>query len=492
VVTLVLIGSGALNYYSSKSDLDRRLVEQATALGTRLKLSVPGLLWNFDEKQIDKMLEAEMIERDITGILVKSKNKIVSGRIRDAKGERIPAKEDSVLDGVIQTLPLEFQDGGVSKSVGIVEFSVSTAGRDAALGSLILRNAVQAVVLNVLLILVLSLSLRAMLFRPLARISRALEQIASGEADLTRRLEVGARNEIGEVAHWFNTFVERLQNLVRNVIDSASGLTSAQQTMSDGIEQAARRADEQSQIISSMAAAMEEMTVGISHVSDQSSAVHDLSEKSGELARGGSVAVRELVNQMRGISDSAHRSAETIELLGRESEKINSVVSVIKDVADQTNLLALNAAIEASRAGEAGRGFAVVADEVRKLAERTSKSTAEITHIIGVVESVIREAVERMHVGVSAVASGLQRADETGRTIEMLNDSSGKVVASVNAIALAISEQSSASSEIARRVESSAQLAEESNFAMNTTADSARSVKGLVDAMQAAVSGFKV
>jgi methyl-accepting chemotaxis protein len=210
------------------------------------------------------------------------------------------------------------------------------------------------------------------------------------------------------------------------------------------------------------------------------------------LARGGNTAVIDLLTEIRRISDSVNRSSETIEDLGKESAKINSVVSVIKDIADQTNLLALNAAIEAARAGETGRGFAVVADEVRKLAERTTKSTAEISSIIAVVQNGVRQSVESMHHGVSAVTTGLERADEAGTTIEKLEESSAKVVASVNDITLAISEQTSASTEIARRVESIAQLADESSVAMNSTAESARTVKQLVGVMQGVVSGFRV
>lgn len=492
IVTLVLIGSGALNYFSAKSDLDLRLQEQAAALSIRLKLSVPAPLWNFDEKQIDKTLEAEMMEADILGILVRTKNGVTSGRVRTAEGKIQPAAKDAKLPEPFQSFPLEFIDSGTAKPVGNIEFSVSTERRDIALRKLLIKLAGQIVVLNILIVLTLSISLRTLVFSPLSRISNALQQIASGEADLAKRLDVGERNEIGELAHWFNTFVERLQKIVSRIVESTNGLAQAEKTMSLGIEQSAQRANEQSEIISSMAAAMEEMTVGISHVSDQSAEVHDVSEHSGDLARGGSAAVTELINEMRHIADSVNLSSETIEALGKESEKINSVVNVIKDIADQTNLLALNAAIEAARAGEQGRGFAVVADEVRKLAERTTKSTGEISDIIGVVQSGIHEAVNRMHSGVSAVTNGRSRADEAGNTIKKLDESSGKVIASVSDIAMAIAEQSSASAEVARRVESIALLAEESNVAMSQTAESARTVKTLVGTMQHAVSAFKV
>ncbi len=355
MVTLVLIGSGALNYYSAKVDLDQRLQEQGTALSTRLKFSVPALLWNFDEKQIDKTLEAEMIEADILGILIRTKDGVASGRLRTADGKIQPAAKDAKLTEPFQSVPLEFIDNGTAKPVGHIEFTVSTERRDAALRSLIIKLAAQIIVLNILLVLTLSISLRTLVFRPLSRISHALQQIASGEADLTKRLDVGERNEIGEVAHWFNTFVGRLQEIVSHVIESTNGLAQAEKTMSLGIEQSAQRANEQSEIITSMAAAMEEMTVGISHVSDQSAEVHTVSEQSGTLARGGSAAVNELIGEMRRIADSVNPSSETIEALGKESEKISSVVKVIKDIADQTNLLALNAAILAP----ASRGAAL-------------------------------------------------------------------------------------------------------------------------------------
>ena len=492
VVTLVLVGSGAINYFSAKSELDSRLKEQSAALSTRLKLSVPTLLWNFDEKQIDKTLEAEMMEQDVVGILVKNKDGVAAGRLRDAEGKIQPATKDSKLTGSTQTVSLEYLDGETVKPVGDLEFAISTARGDAALRSLIIKLVVQIVVLNAILMFTLSMSIQRMVFKPLGRISNALQEIASGEADLTKRLEVGERNELGEVAYWFNTFVGQLQKIVKHVVESTQGLAQAEEVMSRGILESVERANEQSEIVTSMAAAMEEMTVGISHVADQSSEVRSTSEQSGVLARSGSAAVTELIGEMRCISDSVNRSSETIEALGKESEKISTVANVIKDIADQTNLLALNAAIEAARAGEQGRGFAVVADEVRKLAERTTKSTVEISGIIGVVQTGINEAVSRMHSGVSAVSNGSTQADEAGRAIDELNVSSTRVIGSVNDISLAISEQSSASTEIAQRVEAIAQLAEESNVAMSRTAESARTVKTLVETMRNAVGGFKV
>ena len=134
----------------------------------------------------------------------------------------------------------------------------------------------------------------------------------------------------------------------------------------------------------------------------------------------------------------------------------------------------------------------MVADEVRKLAERTTKSTGEISNIIGVVQESIRQSVDQMHSGVAAVGSGLARADEAGSVIEQLKSSSDQVVDSINDISLAISEQTSASTELAKRVEAIAQLSDESSATMNETAGAARSVKHLVEDIRGVVGGFKV
>ena len=223
IVTLILLISGGINYFTAKADLDERLAEQAAALSARLKINVPELLWNFDEGQIDKVIEAEMVDVDITGILVSVKGKVVSGRVRDADGKITPAGDGVKLTGESQKLAMEYNDSGTMKPMGDAEFALSTARRDAALTGLLVKIVIQVIVLNAILMAVLATSLRGLVFRPLGRVTEALRQIASGEADLTRRLVVKSRDEIGEVAHWFNTFVEHLQGIVGKVVQISDG-----------------------------------------------------------------------------------------------------------------------------------------------------------------------------------------------------------------------------------------------------------------------------
>ena len=260
---------------------------------------------------------------------------------------------------------------------------------------------------------------------------------------------------------------------------NADGVASASQQLASTSEQLAISTAQQSEAASGMAAAVEEMTVSINHVSDSANEAKHVTGETGSLSEDGRRIIQDTVEEMQLIVATVTEASVTIHAVGENSQRISSIVQVIKDVADQTNLLALNAAIEAARAGEQGRGFAVVADEVRKLAERTAQATTEISGMIGAVQSSAQTAVVTMQHAVTRVDCGKTMAGPAGESMNGISDGAGRVVAAVNEISSALREQSMASNDIAANVEKIAQMSEENSAATREAADTARQLEAL-------------
>lgn len=322
------------------------------------------------------------------------------------------------------------------------------------------------------------------------RLAVGADAIAQG--DLTTRIKLACRDELERVADSFNKMAEAVNQTVRNVRTNADAVASAAERTATSSGQIAQSSRNQSEAASSMAAAVEQTTVGIDHISSNARDANEISERSGELSRQGGDLVQTVVAEMGEIAAAVSASANAVEELGRRSQEISSIVEVIKDIADQTNLLALNAAIEAARAGEQGRGFAVVADEVRKLAERTTKSTQQISVMIGSVQQETYAAVDAMKAGVSKVDRGVALTTSAGQTMAEVREGAAQVVAAVREISDALREQAAASSDIARNVETIAQMAEENSAAVGENHATAEQLQEFADALQREVSRFKV
>jgi methyl-accepting chemotaxis protein len=283
---------------------------------------------------------------------------------------------------------------------------------------------------------------------------------------------------------------QTLRTMIGEVISGAGQMSTAASSLSDRSAEVARRSNEQSESASSMAASVEEMSVSIDHVTANTNDARGLAESAREMSGRGAVVIHRATSEVHKIAELVKGSAVRIEELGRQSDKITSIVGTIKDIADQTNLLALNAAIEAARAGEQGRGFAVVADEVRKLAERTSQSTLEIAAMVGQIQTGTREAIVQMESGVQQANASVLLANEAGTAIEDIRSGAEQVRSVVDSISSAIREQSMATTEIAKAVEQIAQRAEVEAREIQQSARSAQDLQNLSARLHQSVQRF--
>jgi len=321
---------------------------------------------------------------------------------------------------------------------------------------------------------------------------QALITRAARDKDFTGSIRIRSQDEVGLTAEAFNDLLRALQQSLGDVRHEIVKVDEATTTLSQAASQAAQASAATSESSSSMAASLEELSVSITSVSDHTREALALANQAGEHSETGGSVIGSAVAAMADIAVEVRSVGVTISELGQHSDRISSVVQVIKDVADQTNLLALNAAIEAARAGEQGRGFAVVADEVRKLAERTSKATGEIGAMIGDIQSRSKSAVLAMDGAISRLENGSELANRAGQAIAAIRSANSEVQRVFADIDEAMHEQGAASYDIAQKVEQVAQASEQSSVSVGISASEAANIHDLTNSMRATVERFKI
>ncbi len=327
---------------------------------------------------------------------------------------------------------------------------------------------------------------------PVNTLTFAMNDIASGEGDLTQRLPVKGDNEIDRLAAAFNRFVEKIQTSIMKAGESTKSLAAAAEQLKQIARQSNNDTSTQRDEVQQVAAAVTEMSATVKEIAASSESAESNAKEADNEASSGQEVVKLTVDAISILAKEVESAAAVINKLEEDSEAIGSVLEVIRDIAEQTNLLALNAAIEAARAGEQGRGFAVVADEVRTLASRTQQSTQEIQSIIECLQQGTATAVKVMNESVDSAKDTVKKA--SGASISLTNIvKSVSSIFEVNAqIATASEQQSSAAKEIDRSVVHIAELSDKSATGSDKTLLACEELVQLGEELKAIVLQFKV
>ncbi|ATM00583.1 chemotaxis protein [Aeromonas sp. CA23] len=311
------------------------------------------------------------------------------------------------------------------------------------------------------------------------------------QGDFSRQIHVpsGAKESlIGLLA----TMQSTLKGIIAQVSHSTEELSGSADSIVQIAEQTAQFATSQQTSTQTMAAAIEELVVSISHLSDNATHADELSKVSANTLEEGSGVIKQTLDSIQSISDTVSNAASSLSELNSHTQQISDIIEVIRGIADQTNLLALNAAIEAARAGEQGRGFAVVADEVRNLASRSAASTQQITGMISKIQSGADASIRSMENTVNNVSRGVSLANQTGEAIASIKSHASNLTGLMGEISHTLREQSTAANEVVSTVGNITSLSEQSGDAARHVSQEAAKLKQLSRLLRQEMGHFKL
>ncbi|MFT5162265.1 MAG: methyl-accepting chemotaxis protein [Alteromonadaceae bacterium] len=294
----------------------------------------------------------------------------------------------------------------------------------------------------------LILAVSSRLTKPITLLSDAMQDIAQGDGDLTKSIDVRSTDEVGELAEHFNLFISKLRGLLQKTNDHSTVVTNTSEHLSQVSNQTNDAILQQKAEVDSVTVAVTEMAATILDISRNAAQANEAASEAEQQTSSGYSLSSQAMDEMNNLSISMDEAVETVAGLGEESKNIGSVIDVINGIAEQTNLLALNAAIEAARAGEQGRGFAVVADEVRSLASRTQESTKDISQMVAKLRSIAEAAETVMSKGKNQTTISVDKTKEVQSALSAINQSIATVQEQSSHIAVATEEQTTVAESI--------------------------------------------
>ncbi|MES9827160.1 MAG: methyl-accepting chemotaxis protein [Candidatus Thiodiazotropha sp.] len=416
-------------------------------------------------------------------------------RVRSIVGEFKKAAQEGARQASVakdlQLLAETFKEKSVKAAAAseVIEQDSATSVQKA-------EQSVQLLILiiavSVVFVFITSFNTYLVINRPISLMRERIKDIAEGEGDLTKRLNADAKNELGELSHWFNVFMDKLQTLIQNVKESSGKMTDAASQMLEMTEKSSAGVLHQKTKTEEIVHAMQNLSLTVESVAESAAAADKATDSAEKESLNGREDLRMTINSITTLAEEIDTAASIINGFQKDSEDIGGVLDVIKGIAEQTNLLALNAAIEAARAGEQGRGFAVVADEVRTLATRTQESTQEIQEIIIRLQSGAEQAVTAMNSGRSRGHETAQQAKQAGVSLESITQAVNQISAVNSKITDATVDQRNVASDVNDGINTINQVAEQTATRAEQTTRQGEVVSLLAQELNTSVKQFRV
>lgn len=423
------------------------------------------------------------------GLLLKPVNQLSNELSLSSIEQAIKGKSIEIIESKGKQKLLYFVNVPNTKWIFGIEMDRET--EEAAHFSLLTQLITTAVAITLLVILLVSW-LVSFLFRDLGRVSKALEEIASGDGDLTQRLTPRSDDEVGQLAINFNKFVGNMHTMVTKLSDVSASLSEQAKLTASQAEERSARIQLQQDEINMVATAVNEMAAATQEIAGNADNTAQNSSEAVNACEHGATQVTQTQSSIQNLAQEVQVATNVIQELEAHGNSINTILSTIQGIAEQTNLLALNAAIEAARAGEQGRGFAVVADEVRVLSQRTHASTQEIQKTIEMLQGTTGKAVSIMDDSRLLANTSVDDANSAAVSLEQIHNTVERISDMATQIASAAEEQASVTSEITRNTQGIRDVSNELAVEAQDAATQAAKLSDLSHELEGEISQFKL